>query len=496
MTQAYAELERRFRTLALLEDAQSLLHWDASTLMPDAAAAARSEQLAALSTLKHQWLTDPLTARLLEAAASDPAPLDAWQQANLREMRRAYTHAACLDNALVEEMSRLCAESEHTWFTARQADDFARMRPYLERIVTLTREMAAAKAEALGCAPYDALLDSYDPGLRSTLVDRCFTPLAERLPALIDAATHAQAAATPPPPPDLAAPVTAQEALGRAVLEAFGFEFSALRLDTSPHPFCGGARGDIRITTRYNPEDITESLFGVLHESGHALYEKQLPAHWRYQPVGEARGMSVHESQSLWVEMQLGQSPAFMRFLLPLLERHLGQRFEEASLYRALTRVERGLIRVTADEVTYPAHIILRYQLEKALLGGTLAVADLPGAWADGMQALLGIRPGDDRDGCLQDVHWPGGAFGYFPTYTLGALIAAQLMEAMREALPDLDQQVEQGHFAPLHAWLATHVHGMASLHGTEALVAHATGKPLGIEAYFRYIERKYCGTM
>ncbi len=487
--QTYDELERRFRSMSLLDDAQALLHWDASTFMPDGAAQARAEQGAALSALKHRLMTEDALADLLLEADAQREALAPWQQANLREMHRNWAHANCLEETLVEEMSRLCLESEHVWFTARKENDFARMRPYLERIVSLTRDMAAAKAETFACEPYDALLDSYDPGLRSALIDACFTPLAEVLPGLIDTALSRQGAASML---DLSASVTQQEALGRALLTALNFDFSSLRLDVSPHPFCGGARGDIRITTRYNPDDLTEGLFGVLHESGHALYEKQLPLPWRYQPVGEARGMSMHESQSLWVEMQLAQSPAFIRFLLPLLEQHLGRPFDAGALYSAVTKVERGLIRVTADEVTYPAHILLRYGLEKQLLADVITVEDLPDAWAEGMELLLGIVPEDDRDGCLQDVHWPGGAFGYFPTYTMGALIAAQLMETMREQLPELDTLVERGEFAPLQSWLAERVHSQGSFLGTAELVERATGKPLGIDAFTRYIERKY----
>lgn len=485
----YNALAARFREIALLEDASNLLHWDATTQMPDASAHARGEQMATLSTLRHRLLCEPALAEWLDEAEASIQLLNDWQQANLREMRRIWLHATCLDAALVEELSRLTLESEHVWFEARAANDFARMRPLLERILTLTRESAVARGQALGCSAYEGLLDQYDPGLRCETIDRCFDALAARLPITIAKALETQNGQASC---NLSAPLAQQEALSRRILEAMHFDFSAGRLDTSPHPFCGGAKGDIRITTRYNEADFTEGLFGVLHESGHALYERQLPADWRYQPVGDARGMSFHESQSLFVEMQLAQSKPFMAFLAPHLSKAFGHHFDSETLYRSVTRVERGLIRVTADEVTYPAHIILRYQLEKAMLSGDLQVGDLPHAWAEGMRTLLGIVPDTDKDGCLQDIHWPGGAFGYFPTYTLGALIAAQLMETVRGALPDLDAQIEQGEFAPLQAWLGTHIHAQGSRYGTEELLQRTTGKPLGIEAYSRYIERKY----
>lgn len=487
---AYIELETRFREIALLEDAASILHWDATTQMPEGSAAVRGEQISTLSGLRHRLLCDARLGELLKEATTT----DAWQQANLREMRRIHQHATCLEPALVEELSRISVESEHVWFTARKDNDFATMQPYFERMITLTRAAADAKGQVLGCAPYDALLDSYDPGLRMAMIDPCFEDLAAFLPPTIEAAIERQGQDGAC---DLSAPQLAQEQLSRRLLEAMNFDFAHGRLDTSPHPFCGGAKGDVRITTRYNESDFTEALFGVLHESGHALYERQLPESWRYQPVGDARGMSLHESQSLFVEMQLGQSPAFMEFLLPLLKEALGKvDYDAGMIYRASTRVERGLIRVTADEITYPLHIILRYRLEKALLSGDLAVADLPGAWAEGMRELLGMTPPDDKDGCLQDIHWPGGAFGYFPTYTLGALMAAQFMEAARTALPELDRQIARGEFAPLQNWQKENIHSLASRYSTPELIERATGKPLGTEAYTRYISRKYLGTV
>lgn len=485
----YQTLASRFREISLLEDTSNLLHWDATTQMPGASAPARGEQMATLSALRHRLLCEPILADWLTEAEADAHLLDDWQKANLREMRRIWLHATCLETSLVEELSRLTLESEHIWFEARATNDFARMRPLLERILILTRESAAARAEVLGCTPYEGLLDQYDPGLRTTTIDSCFNALSASLPASIAKALETQKNRISC---DLSAPLAQQEALSRRVLEAMRFDFAAGRLDTSPHPFCGGAKGDIRITTRYNASDFTEGLFGVLHESGHALYERQLPADWRYQPVGDARGMSLHESQSLLVEMQLAQSKPFMAFLSPYLVEVFGRHFDTGTLYRALTRVERGLIRVTADEVTYPAHVILRYRLEKSMISGDLQVRDLPLAWAEAMRDLLGVVPDTDKDGCLQDIHWPGGAFGYFPTYTLGALIAAQLMEAVHHALPDLDAQISRGEFAPLQTWLGTQLHAQGSRYGTEELLLRVTGKPLGIEAYSRYIGQKY----
>ncbi len=486
---AYAKLESRFRELSLLEDVGGILHWDASTHLPSGAAHTRGEQMAALSGMEHRLINAPDVKDWLDEAKRET--LTDWQQANLTEMQRKWTHATCIPEALDEELSRLSVESEHVWFEARKDDDFPRMRPYLEQLLVLTREVAALRGEALQCSAYDAMLDYYDPGMRMTTIDRCFSELEAFLP---DAITGAQKNSTHTDSVNLSAPLEAQRTLSVTVLEKMGFDFTQGRLDESVHPFCGGAKGDIRITTRYTESDLSEALFGVLHESGHGLYERQLPEDWRYQPVGEARGMSLHESQSLLIEMQLGQSKAFADFLTPIISEICGRTITPGMFYAATSVVKPGLIRVTADEVTYPIHIILRYRLEKAMLRGDLAVKDLPGAWSDGMDELLGIRPETDRDGCLQDIHWPGGAFGYFPTYTMGALIAAQLMEAIRRDLRELESDIRAGQFNALQNWLSTHVHGLGSRYSTMDIVEQATGKPLGTEAFTGYIGKKYLG--
>jgi carboxypeptidase Taq len=278
-------------------------------------------------------------------------------------------------------------------------------------------------------------------------------------------------------------------------MAALGFEFERGRLDISAHPFSGGATDDVRITTRYSDEDFGRALMGVLHETGHALYELGLPAAWRHQPVGTARGMALHESQSLLVEMQACRSREFAEFVAPLIRTAFGvagPAYEPENLYRAGIRVSRGLIRVDADEVTYPAHVVLRYRLERALLAGDLALADLPGAWRDSMRELVGIEPPDDRLGCLQDIHWPGGAWGYFPTYTLGAMIAAQLFQAARAEHPGIPDAIAKGDFSLLLGWLRRNVHGKASRHTTRDVLCQATGKPLEIGVFRAHLEQRY----
>jgi carboxypeptidase Taq len=497
MTAAYQQLEAHFRRLGALEEAIGVLHWDSATMMPPGGAATRAEQLAALSLLAHQQLAAPEIGDLLEDAETETVALDRWQTANLREMRRRQRHATALPPDLVEALARISSECETVWRKARPADDFAAVRPKLEEMLRLQRAVAQAKAVRFGVEPFEALLDRYEPGAKVAVIDRLFAEITAFLPDLIEAAVERQAAM--PPPADAPGPfssATQREAAVR-LMEAIGFDFAHGRLDVSAHPFSSGAPDDVRITTRYDESDFSKALMAVLHETGHALYKRNLPPRWRLQPVGSARGMAIHESQSLLLEMQVCRSLAFMKFAAPILREVFnaeGPGWEPEALHRRQIRVRRGLIRVDADEVTYPAHVILRYRLEQAMLADDLAVKDLPGAWAEGLRGLLGIAPDTDRDGCLQDIHWFDGSWGYFPTYTLGALIAAQMFAAAREAIPGLYEFIAVGDFKPLFAWLRERVHGQGSLLTTAELVEHETGRPLGTESFQRHLRDRYLG--
>lgn len=491
---AYQALETRFARLAAIGEAMSVLHWDMSAMMPAGGSDARAEQLAVLKRVCHDILTAPDTGDLI-ATADAKGGLDAWQAANLREMRRAWIHATALDGALVEAMVRTCAASEMAWRAARPAGDFAAAKPHLEAVLRLVREAGQAKGERLGCSPYDALLDEYEPGGRAVRIDPIFDDLARFLPGFIARVLERQAARPAPLPLEGPFPEATQRALAHRLMAAIGFDFDHGRLDTSLHPFCGGVPDDVRITTRYDEADFNRTLMGVLHETGHALYERGLPMAWRRQPVGLARGMSMHESQSLLVEMQVCRGRPFLEFAAPLFRGAFGQdgpAWSAENLYRRATRVERGFIRVDADEATYPAHVILRYRLERALIAGDLTVGDLPAAWNEGMKALLGVVPPDDRHGCLQDIHWYDGAWGYFPTYTLGAMTAAQLFASASRALPDLPAVIRRGEFAPLVDWLRGAVHSRASLLETDDLLAAATGKRLDPAVFKAHLEARY----
>ncbi|MEH3117421.1 MAG: carboxypeptidase M32 [Methylorubrum populi] len=494
--QAYTTLTATFARLGALEDAGGILGWDTQTQMPDGASETRGEQLAVLSVLAHEILTDPRNRERLDAAEAEDG-LGAWEAANLREMRRAYAHAAAVPGDLVAAASKAATRCEMVWREARRDSDFARLRPHLEEVLRLQRLIGEAKGAALGLGAYDALLDGYDPGMRRARIDPLFAELRAVLPDLVVAVRGRQAAQAPPLPLPGPFPVATQRAVGLRLMRAIGFDFERGRLDVSLHPFCGGATDDVRITTRYDEASATGALMGVLHETGHALYEQGRPAAWRHQPVGQARGMSLHESQSLLVEMQACRSAAFCAFLAPALREAFGGQgpaWEADNLHRLYTRVEPGFIRVDADELTYPAHILLRYRLETAMIGGNLAVADLPAAFNDGMKELLGLTVPDDRNGCLQDIHWPGGSFGYFPTYTLGAIAAAQLFTAANVRHPGIRPALAEGDFSQLRGWLREHVHAKGSLLSTDDLLIAATGRPLGAADFLAHLRRRYLG--
>lgn len=491
---AYSDLEIRFHRLGALDQAEGILHWDMSVIMPSGGADARAEQLAALKLTTHELLTSPGMAAALDETEAEP-PDDPWQAANLREMRRRWTHANAVEAALVEALSKASSRCEMVWRDARPKADFAAVEPLLDTLLGLVREVAGAKAEALGVDPYEALLDQYEPGVRIAGIDRLFDELAGFLPDFLARVLEHQARAAPPIEPEGPFDFAAQRALATRLMTHVGFDFDHGRLDVSVHPFCGGVPDDIRITTRYYEDDFAPSLMGVLHETGHAMYERGLPPEWRLQPVGQARGMAMHESQSLLIEMQVCRGVEFLNFAAPLMRdafAGVGPAWESDNLHRLHTRVRPGLIRVDADEVSYPAHVILRYRIERALIAGEMKIGELPAVWNDLMGSLLGLTPPDDRDGCLQDIHWFDGAFGYFPTYTMGALAAAQIFRAATAGEPDIRPAIGEGNFKPLMSWLGRNIHGLASRATTDEILIEATGEPLGTAAFRAHLEERY----
>ena len=471
-----------------------MLHWDAATMMPPGSAEDRHEQLAVLTTIRHDMLSSSETGELL-AAALDTDALTDWQQANLREMEWRYTHATAVETPLVTALSKASNICETRWRRARADNDFGVLKPLLADVLSLSRDAAQSKAERLSCTSYEALMDQFTPGLNTDMVDALFDRLGRELPDLVSEILEHQASRPEALAPAGPFPVDQQRALGTRLMAVVGFDFETGRLDESLHPFSGGTPDDLRITTRYEEDDFMTGLMGVLHETGHALYEKNLPSDWRRQPVGAARGMDIHESQSLLIEMQACRSLEFLTFASPLMEEvfeRVGPEWAPENLYRVYTKVRPGLIRVDADEVTYPLHVILRYRLEKALLADDLPLDELPSAWNDGMAELLNQTPSDDRDGCLQDIHWFDGAFGYFPSYTFGAVTAAQLFRAATTADPAILPEIQAGNFKPLYAWLGKQIHGKGSLLKTPDLIRAATGEELNADIFLGHLRERY----
>jgi carboxypeptidase Taq len=494
----YQQLEQEFRRLHALRGALSLLRWDAAVMMPRGSADVRGEQIAALETECHAVLASPRLSRLLERARANEQGLEGWQRSNVRAMQRQRDHAIAMPPSLIARLAKAVARAESLWFEARRQGDFRVLAPALDEVVKLVRDRAAHLGRHLQMDPYDALLDAFAPGIQSAEFETLLTAISWRLPQLIDGAIERQAGRAPQPFEGRFT-ATRQRALCVEVMKAMGFPFDRGRLDESERPFTEGVPGDIRVTTHFDPADPFSGLLGALHETGQALYDQGVPAQWRDQPVGRDRGLALEEGLSLLLEMQVGRSPAFVAWIRPLVEKHLGvtgPAWTDDNILLRLLRVRRSLVRVDADELTYPVHIMVRYDLERQLLSGRLRVVDLAEAWNEAMQARFGRRPDDDVQGVLQDMHWAVGSFGYFPTYLLGSSIAAQLWESLREDCPGLDESIRRGEFSGLVSWLRENVHARGASLTAPGLLQEVTRKPLTAAAWLRYVERKYLETL
>ena len=494
MAAAYEELQRVWTQLHHFGHLQSIAGWDQAAMMPPKGNDARANAMAEMEGLLHRLRTDPKLAELLKSA--DAEPLDDVARANLREIRREWHASNALPQSLVEAQSLAGARCEHAWRIQRPANDWPGFLENFREVLRIGREVAQRLSDATGLAPYDALMDQFEPGTRSADVDRVFGDLQTWLPGLVQKARDKQSRETVVQPVGPFAKA-AQRAMSLDVMNLLGFDFDGGRLDESAHPFSGGVPEDTRLTTRYREDDLMQSLMGTIHETGHARYEQNLPRDWLGQPIANARSMGVHESQSLSFEMQLGRSRAFAELLAPRLRTHFGAQaaFEPDNLHKLMTRVVPGYIRVDADELTYPAHVILRYGIEKKLIEGSVSAEDIPALWDEGMQALLGIDTrGNYTNGCMQDVHWSGGAFGYFPCYTLGAMYAAQWFATIRRGVPDLDQRIARGELTPAFDWLRDNIWSQASRWPTAELATRASGEALNPAHFRRHLEARYLG--
>ena len=482
---AYRRLESRFATIHSLNAAADTIEWYSMTRAPKAGQEGRGHQIGQLRKSAHELLVAQECADDLAAAQVD----EPWQAANLREMRRRHFLAAAVPADLIEAQARAASHGQAVWATARPDGDFAAFLPALKGLLGHVREKAQIQGEALGLSPYDALLEEHDPGRRNADIVVMFRELEVVLPDMVDRLRGG------PKPPGPTGKKRQLKRIARRMMAMIGLPETHVRLDTSIHPFSLGEPEDVRITTRFSGPP-GEALMAVLHEAGHALYILGLPTAWRRRPVGADRGMTVHESQSLSVEMFACRSRAFAVHYSRLLRDEFGQEgaWDPDRLHAVLTHVEPGYIRVEADEVSYPLHITIRHRCEVAMIEGTLDPALLPEAFDEAMGSLLGIRPPNPREGCMQDTHWAlAEGWGYFPTYTLGALMAAQLAESMQSTLVDLDRDLAQGDFGRFASWLRDNVHSRGCFDpSSDALLEQTTGRPLDTGAFVRHIERRY----
>ena len=497
--QAYQDLEKLSTKLYNLQHLFSLGGWDSRTKMPPKGAAARGAAMGELYGVIVSTLTSPETKMLLDEADTVKDELSPEQQANLREIRRLYTAECALPTEFATRKAMLTSMGPTIWAQARKDNDFLAFLPTLKELVKLSREEAQLRSKATGKPLYEALFAEYECGMSLETLERIFANVKSWLPELLQKILAMQK--------DLNAEIIApagpfakekQEALGRHFMKLWGFDFEAGRLDESPHPFTGMAKEDTRITTNYDLQDFSKALFATIHETGHSKYETNCgPMVMRGQPVCMARSLTIHESQSRFAEVVVGHSGAFAEYLTPLLKEYLGDQpaFTVENVRRWNQMVKPGYIRIRADEVCYPLHIVLRYEIERDIIEGRMEAEDIPRVWNEKMKAYLGLETeGRDDIGCLQDVHWAQGHFGYFPTYSLGSMFAAQLMATIKREIGEdtVDKCIRTGNLEPIFAKQKEKIWDNGCLFETEDLIKKATGEPLNPQYFREYLERRY----
>jgi len=486
---AYEQFLQKVQRIHNVKHAGMILSWDQQVTMPEGGTPARSQQSSTLSAISPELLTDDEMGDLLDEL--EDRDLDDEQQAVVREVRREYERAARVPNELVEELTQTTSEALPKWEQAKEEDDFSIFAPTLEKLVELRREYAEHIDPDRD--PYEVLFEEYEPYLGIDTAEETLERLRDELVPLVDDIRDSDV--------ELATPfdgtydAETQEDLARDTLDALGYDWDRGRLDTAAHPFSSGNQFDARVTTRFDESDPLGALTSTVHEFGHATYTQGLPDEEYGTPLGESRDLTVHESQSRLWENHVGRSRAFWERFLP----ELAERFPEAEdvsvdeMYEALNRVfEDNLIRVEADELTYHMHIVVRFEIEKQLIRGEIEVEDVPELWNDKYEEYLGIRPETDAEGCLQDIHWSHGNFGYFPTYSLGSVLAAQLYASAEEEIDDLEGKIREGDFEPLHEWLTENVHQHGARYTTDDLIQEATGESFTADYFLDYVEAKF----
>ncbi len=493
MKGSYLQLTDLVEKISHLESIAGIMHWDSRTKIPEGVMPYRSEELALLQDLSHKIMSSKRFGELLENVQT--ANLGKWEKKNLRLIRKGRDSILSVDSKLSEALTKASMECGTVWVEARKRKSFKHILPSFKNLVSLVKDTADARANYLHTDTYTALLDIYDPNRSVDDLEKIVYSLKSFLPGFVKDVVEKQKSWKKEDIKPKKIDEFKQKELSLFCMKTLGFDFKLGRLDKSVHPFCGGGTRDVRITTRYDESNFISSLMGVIHETGHAMYQLGLPEKYILQPVGGHLGMSVHESQSLLMEIQVSRSKEFCEFLVPHVKKILGisgKGCTAENMYRMRNKVTPSMIRVDADEVTYLLHVILRFELERDILNGSLPLEDLPEAWNDKMKEYLGVKPENDAEGCLQDMHWYNGIFCYFPTYMLGSMLSAQFFDKMKAENKDTLENVKSGNFKPIVKWLRNNIHSQGSLMDVSELVTKVTQRDLDVEWYKDFLKSKF----
>jgi carboxypeptidase Taq len=485
---SYNKLEKIFREYYTVKQINSLLHWDHAVLMPSNSNDSRILQTEYLARLSYNILNKEYNLELIEQAKKEN--LSNLEKINLSLMEREITNTVILTENITAKIAIISAECEFKWRHAKKESNFKLVESSFEDLFLISKEAAEIKAAAKKISVYDTLLDSFEKSLNQKDIDVIFSAAKNTLPNIIDNIINKQL----PSEKILSVDIDKQKIIAKEIMQIMKFDFTKGRLDDSTHPFCGGYSGDVRLTSRYDQEKLLDGIAAIIHETGHGLYEQNLPFDWQLKPIGSSMGMIIHESQSLLMERNILSNKKFVSYLSQILKNHLGDHssLSNENIYNNLNQVRKSLIRIEADEVTYPLHVMMRYEIEKDLFAGKIKIKDIPDIWNAKTKDLFGIEPKNDAEGCLQDIHWYAGLFGYFPCYFLGAIAASQFSSVINSEINNLDTQLENGDFTELNQWLTRNIHSQGSKYDFQELLSKVTANKLDIKYFYQYIQTKY----
>ncbi len=492
MNVSYIKLKDFFYQDSIISDIDNILQWDLSTMMPEHSRTQRARQLCFLNDVKHKMFSDPKVKDLFKK--TNEKQLSFKDAKNFKEMKKKFNYFSALPSELIKKKTILSSECEGIWRKAKLQSKFSLVKKSLSDLIKIIREEAQILSDTFECSPYDALLRNYEDSYSSDEIEKIFKKLHPFINDIYEKIIKKQKKE------EIFSILKnlsndEQFTLSKYFMKKLGFNFKKGRIDQSCHPFCGGGIDDIRITTRLNKNDSFAAFEAVMHETGHALYEQGLPKEWQFQPVGKSGGMALHESQSLFIEMQIMKSSGFQKFLSKTIKdkfKYTDESWSSENLFKIFNKVQKSFIRVESDEVTYPLHIILRFKIEQKIIKNEINTADIPQIWNYEFKKLFGFEVDNDANGCLQDIHWYTGLFGYFPTYTLGALISAQLAASMRNEIEDLDSKISNGSFKDIVLWLKKNIHSKGRFFSTEEIINKVTNQKLSDSFFKKYLERKY----